>query len=346
MVNPDFLSDNAHGCSPEVAEALVLAGEGRMAPYGNDPITRRVRTRCCELFETEVEIFPVLTGTAGNALAIAAMTPPWGAVFCHEDAHIHREELGAPEFYTNGAKLMPIACTPGRPDGKLDRDSLAHALAGGKRTKQAIPACLSLTNATEAGTVYTLGELLALCDLARQHELGVHLDGARFANAIVTLGCTPADLTWRSGVDILTFGATKNGALGADLIVVFRRELAAELALRYHRGGQRLSKMRLLSAQLEAYLTDDLWLRNARHANAMARRLHAGVAELAGVEVVRPVEANIVFPRLPSSLAERLQKEGFAFYNWSIFGDDVYRLVCGFSTTEEDVDALLEAIRR
>ena len=317
-MNRDFRSDNTQGCSPEVLGAVARAAAGTMTSYGGDEITARVRTRCREIFECDLEVFPVITGTAGNALAIAAMTPPDGTVLCHEDAHIVRDELGAPEFFTGGARMITVA---GR-DGKL-HDARQRA------------SCLSLTNATEAGTVYTPEELRALTDGHR-----VHLDGARFANAVVSTGASPADLTWRAGVDVLVFGGTKNGLLGAELIVAFDGELAKEIAPRWHRSGHRPSKMRFLSAQFEAYLTDDLWLRNARHANAMAARLGAGLP------VIHEVQANVVFARFPVTVAKALEAQGFLFYDWPIFGDDAWRLVTGFGTTEADVDAFLDAYNR
>ena len=322
----DFRSDNTHGASPEILEALTRAAAGTMTSYGGDAITARLRERCSALFEHDVDIFPVLTGTAGNALALASLTPPWGNVLCHEDAHIHRDELGAPEFFTHGAKLQLLAGA----DGKLSADDVRHAL-------RTIPAsCISVTQATEAGTLYTPGELRALGAIG----LPVHMDGARFANAVVALGCSPADITWRAGVEVLVFGGTKNGAMAAELLVVFRRELAESIAPRWHRAGHRLSKMRFLSAQFEACLENDLWLRNARHANAMARRLAQGV------EPIRPVEANVVFVRLAPQVASALRAEGFAFHDWPIFGDDAHRLVCGFGTTEADVDAFIGALHR
>jgi threonine aldolase len=325
----DFRSDNTHGASPEIAEAVVRVAAGRLTSYGEDQLTARVRERCRAIFECDLEIFPVLTGTAANALAIASMTPPWGGVFCHEDAHIHRDELGAPEFFTGGAKLFPIAGA----DGKLHAADLKRAIhAIGEEGRTAKPSCVSITQATEAGTVYGLDEIHAL-----RTGLGMHMDGARFTNALVSLGCTPAELTWKAGVDVLTFGATKNGAMAAELIVVFRKELAAEIAPRWHRGGHRLSKMRFLSAQLDAYLTDDLWLRNARRANEAAQRLARGL----GDDVIRPVAANVVFARFPAETEKALREQGFLFYDWPLFGDGAVRLVCGFSTTDADVDALV-----
>jgi len=322
----DFRSDNVHGCSPEIAEALLRENRGTDTSYGGDAVTARVRERCRELFETDLEILPVITGTAANALSLSALTPASGAVLCHADAHILRDEEGATEFFTGGAKYIPIDGA----DGKLHPDDV-RGVAGSS---------LSITNATEAGTIYSADEIRALCEAAG--GLGVHVDGARFANAVASSGASPADLTWRSGVDLLSFGATKNGAIGAELIVMFRKDVAAELALRHRRGGHQPSKMRFISAQLEAYLANDLWLRNARHANAMAARL-ARALIAAGIEVVRPVEANIVFARFAPALVRRLNDEGFLFFDWPIFGPDIYRLVAGFATSEEDVDALAAA---
>ena len=332
----DFRSDNTHGASPEILEALARIASGTITSYGNDEITARVRERCRELFETDLEILPVSTGTGGNALSIAAMTPPWGGVFCHDDAHIHRDEMGAPEFFTNGAKLFPI---PG-PNGKLEAAALAEAIddiaCEGRTAK---PSCVSLTQATEAGTLYTPDEVRALCEVAHARGCRVHVDGARFANAVVSSNASLAELTWRAGVDILVFGATKNGALAAELIVMFDKSLADELRTRWHRGGHRYSKMRFLSGQFDAYLADDLWLRNARQANAMAARLAAAMPEL-----LMPVEANVVFARLAPEVLAKLREQGFLFYDWPLFGEGAVRFVCGFSTRAEEVDALLAAL--
>lgn len=318
----DFRSDNTHGVLPEVLEALARVAAGRQTSYGGDDVTVRVRERIAEVFEHDAEIFPVVTGTAGNALALASMVPSYGAVLCHEDAHIHRDELGAPEFFTGGAKLLTIAGA----NGKLSASDV--------QPWPGVPSCVSVTQATEAGTLYTPDELRAIAELG----LPMHMDGARFANALVALDCAPADITWRAGVDVLVLGGTKNGLMAAELIVVFRKELANELAPRWHRAGHRLSKMRFLSAQFEAYLADDLWLRNARHANAMAQRLARGL------NVLRPVEANVVFVRFEPHVASALRAKGFAFHDWTIFGEGTVRLVCGFGTTEDDVDAFRSAV--
>ena len=340
----DFRSDNVQGCPPQILEAIARAAHGTMPSYGRDEITDRVRARCREIFECDLEIFPVVTGTAGNGLALAAMTPPDGAILCHEDAHIERDELGAPEFFTGGAKVVTV---PGA-DGKLHEAELWTAVAaatalapsasesGGLRHRSP-ELCLSLTNATEAGTVYTPGELRALTSLGFS---GVHLDGARFANALVSLGCSPADLTWRAGIDVVVFGGTKNGLVNAELVIVFRKELASILGAVHHRSGHRPSKMRFISAQFAALFENDLWLQNARHANAMAARLAADL------RTIHPVQANVVFTRFTSAQAESLRAEGFEFFEWPIFGEDAYRLVTGFATSAEDVDALNASIRR
>ena len=330
----DFRSDNVLGGSAEVVDAIARAAAGTMTSYGGDEITARVRKLCSAIFERDVDVFPVVSGTAGNALAIAALTPPWGAVFCHEDAHIQRDELGAVEFFSGGAKLIPI---PGA-DGKLHPQDLERAIHEVRVSKKtAVPACLSITNVTEAGTVYSEAEVLALCQVATRHGLRVHIDGARFANALVQGGGKPPH-----SIDILTLGGTKNGTLTADLIVVFRKGLAEEVALRAHRSGHRPSKMRFQSAQLEAYLKGDLWLRNARHANTMAAHFREGVK--GKVEIVRPVDANIVFIRIDRARYESLRASGFLFGDWPIFGDEVYRLVFGFNTRIDQVNALISHI--
>jgi threonine aldolase len=329
----DFRSDNTLGCSPEILEAITRAAKGTATSYGDDEITARVRVRCSELFERDVDVFPVITGSAANALSVASMTEPWGVVLCHADAHIHRDELGGVEFFSGGAKVITI---PGA-GGKLHAADVQNAIDGvrnGSRT--GVPSVLSLTNATEAGTVYTNDELRSLIEVARRNRLRVHLDGARLANAIAT-GTSDLD-----GVDILSFGVTKNGGMTADLIVVFSRELAEGVSIRWHRSGHRASKSRFLSAQIEAYLTNDLWLRNARHANAMAARFRDAIS--GRVEIVYPVEANMIFIRLEKGVYESLTRDGFLFFDAAIYGPDIYRIMTGFSTTPEDVDELAAAL--
>jgi threonine aldolase len=339
----NFCSDNVTGVAPEIAAALQAANRGPAMPYGDDEITRRLEARMAELFETAVTVFPVATGSAANALALACITPPYGAVFCHRESHVNQDECGAPEFYTGGAKLMALDGA----DGKLTADDLAVALARADtgQVHQVVPAALSVTQATEAGTVYRPDELAALSALARQHGMRVHMDGARFANAVVTLDAAPAELTWRAGVDVLSFGATKNGAMAAEAVVFFESELAAEFGFRRKRGGHLFSKMRFLSAQLEAYLAEDRWLGYAAHANRMAARLAEGLAAIAGARLVYPVEANEVFIELPPAVIDGLEADGFKFYRWDAAAGASVRLVTGFDTRPEDVAALIAAAR-
>ncbi|MEE9480540.1 MAG: beta-eliminating lyase-related protein, partial [Kiloniellales bacterium] len=282
--------------------ALARANEGTAGAYGEDDWTARVEKRLQEVFEIPCRAFPVVTGTAANALSLSLLASPLGTIFCHEEAHIQVSECGAVGAFTGGATLMPL---PGD-HGKLAPETLSQALRYHPDPGLGIPAALSLTQITEAGTVYGTGEVAALAETARAAGMGVHMDGARFANALVALGCSPAEATWKAGVDLLSFGATKNGALMADAIVVFRPELAETLEYRRLRGGHLLSKLRFVSAQLEAYLADGLWLRLAAQANAMAKRLSEGLAEVPGVELLHPVEGNEIFCRLPADLAEGL----------------------------------------
>lgn len=349
MVN--FCSDNATGAAPEVLRALEAASRGTAMPYGNDDTTRRVEARLAELFECELRAFPVATGTAANVLSLAVMCPPYGAIYCHEAAHIQTDECGAPELFTGGAKLVPL---PGA-HGKIAPETLENAITGAGNQHHVQPAAVSLTQATEAGTLYRPEEIAAISKVARAHGLGLQIDGARFANAVAALDCSPAELTWRVGVDALTFGATKNGCLAAEAVVFFRPELAETFLYRRKRGGHLFSKMRFLSAQLEAYLGDDLWLRNARNANARAAALAEGLAALPGVRLVHPVEANEIFARLPLALVEGLRAAGFQFYDWApaeggtgtAGGDErEIRLVTAFCTTEEEVGSFLAAARR
>jgi threonine aldolase len=338
----NFKSDNVTGIAPEILAALAAANAGAAASYGEDAVTRRLERRFAELFEREVAVFPVATGTAANALALATVTPPWGVVFCHEESHVDTDECGAPEFFTGGAKL---AALPGAA-AKLTPAAIEARLHGKGVVHHAQPAAISITQATEAGTVYSPDEVTALGALARRHGLVLHMDGARFANAVATLGCTPAEATWRAGVDVLSFGATKNGALAAEAVVFFDPARAGDLAYRRKRAGHLFSKMRFLSAQLEAYLEDELWLRNARHANAMAARLAGGLTTLPGARLREPVEANEVFIELPDPVIRALEGEGFEFYRWGPPGSTCLRLVTAFDTAAGQVDRFIAAARR
>ncbi len=338
----DFRSDNISGAAPEILEALARANVGTASAYGEDDWTARVEGRLQEVFETDCRAVPVVTGTAANALSLSLLTPPLGTVFCHEEAHIQVSECGAVGAFTGGATLTPL---PGA-HGKLAPEALREALSYHPDTGLGIPSALSVTQITEAGTLYQLDELAALTEVARAAGLGIHMDGARFANALVALGCSPAEATWKAGVDVLSFGATKNGALMADAIVLFRPELAEGLTYRRLRGGHLLSKLRFVSAQLEAYLADGLWLQLAAQANAMARRLSEGLAAVPGVELLHPVEGNEIFCRLPAALSEGLAARGFLLHPWGPAGGGEHRLVCAFDRTEAEVAALVAAARQ
>jgi len=339
----DFRSDNVTGAAPEILKALVEAASGTVSSYGEDPITARVEEKLKAIFECDLAAFPVATGTAANSLSLSLLSPAWGAVFCHEGAHIAVDECGAPEFFTGGAKLIDL---PGA-DGKLTASQLVELIPGSLGVvHHAQPAAISLTQATEAGTCYRPDEVAAIGELARRHGLRLHMDGARFANALAFLNATPAEMTWRAGVDILSFGATKNGALAAEAVVIFDKTLVREFGFRRKRAGHLFSKMRFLSAQLDAYLSGDLWLKHARHANAMARRLADGLASVPGVSLAHPVEANEVFADLPETAIRGLEADGFRCYRW--LGEDKQRLrlVTAFNTRPADVEAFIASARR
>jgi threonine aldolase len=341
----NFASDNHYGASPQILAALAAIGQGPAPAYGDDAITARVRQRLCEIFEREVAVYPVINGTSANALALATLVPPHGAILCHAEAHIAVDECGAPEFFTHGAKLAPIEGD----DGKLTPEAIEKALAHFQKgfVHHAQPAAISLTQATELGTVYAPAELAAIAGVARKHGLKLHIDGARFANALAGLGCTPAELTWKNGVDALSFGATKNGALAAEAVIFFNPEDARDFEYRRKKSGHLLSKMRFVSAQLEAYLADDLWLANARRANALAQRLAQGLAQAGDVTIAHPVAANAVFARMPQALAARLRAAGVVFYDWGVpdGGQVLVRLMLSFATPEDDVARLIELAR-
>ena len=336
-----FMSDNMAGASPEIVRAVVDAAAGQVLPYGNDPFTDRVRRKLSDVFERDTTVFLVSTGTAANALSLAALTRPWGSVLAHPHSHLNNSECGAPEFFTDGAKIVPV---PGD-DCKIDPEALRRAArhqVGDVSSVQ--PSVLSISQATESGSVYDLDEIRRLSAVARDAGLRVHMDGARFANALVGLGATPAEMTWKAGIDVLSFGATKNGAMTAEAIVAFDPEPAAELAFRTKRAGQLAAKMRFHAAQFDAYLTDDLWLRNARHANAMATRLGDGLKAIPGTDLLATPQANILFCRLPQPAVEGLLAEGYTFYRGR-WGEGVVRLVTAFTHTPDDIDRFLDAIR-
>ena len=334
-----FLSDNTASVSAEIIDAITEANRGREPAYGEDRWTSRLDQAFSQFFATEVRVFMVATGTAANSLALATVTPPYGAIFAHELAHVVRDECSAPEFFSGGARIILL---PGA-QAKVTPAGLARALASNPASVHTVqPAALTLTQATECGTVYRTQEIAALAALAHRHGLAVHLDGARLANAVVSLGCHPADTTWRAGVDVLSFGATKNGALGAEALVFFDLQRVADFELRRKRAGHLLSKSRYMAAQLLAYIDSGLWRRNAERANALARRIGVVAAE----RLVDPVEANEIFMRLDDGEKSALRAAGFEFSEWGAENSGTMRFVVSWDQPEEEVSALCAALGR
>jgi threonine aldolase len=330
-MSQNFASDNNAGLCPEALEALVRANaEGHVTGYGSDPWTERACDQLRALFETDCAVFFVFSGTAANALALAQICRPHHAVITHADSHIANDEAGAVGFFSGGATLLTAAT----PHAKLTPDAVERLAKSGRGFHSVKPRVLSLTQATEMGTVYSPAELAALTGVARSHGLAVHMDGARFANAVAHLGCSLADLSWRAGVDVLCFGGVKNGLAAGEAMLVFDKALAQEFEWRIKQSGQLNSKMRLATAPWLGLLDGDVWLRNARHANAMAQRLWLGISKVDGVRLLAPVESNGVFATLPAGAYDRLSQKGWRFYPW----ESGYRLMCAWDTQPETVD--------
>ncbi len=346
MHQPHFGSDNASGMAPEIIEALARSSAGGVDSYGGDELTHDLDERFGEIFETDVCVLPVGTGTIANALSLAFLTPPWGAIFCYEEAHIVVDEANAPEFFTGGAKLIGLEGDHGRLCPHVLRRAAASMDAHDVHHPR--PSVLSITQASECGTLYSPDDVRALGDTARDLGLAVHMDGARFANAVAALECPPADMSWRAGVDVLSFGATKNGCMAAEAIVVFgdRRKDVPILRRHHKRAGQLFSKMRFLSAQLNAYLDSGNWLAWARNANAQARRLADGLQEIEGVRLLHPVDVNEIFLEMPLAVFERLKATGFGFYPIQPTDKDTgaVRLVTSFNTSPDDIDRMVAAV--
>jgi threonine aldolase len=332
-----FASDNYAGAHPEILEAIVLANGGHQTSYGDDAYTEHVQEVFQAHFGPQARAFPVFNGTGANVVGLQSMTERWESVICAESAHINVDECGAPEKIA-GLKLLTVPA----PDGKLTPELIARQAWGWGDQHRAQPGVVAITQSTELGTCYTPEEIAAICDLAHQHGMKVHLDGARLANAAATLDLPLRAFTTDVGVDVLSFGGTKNGMLLGEAVVVLNPDAARGLDFLRKAGMQLASKMRFLSVQFDALLGTDLWLRNARHSNAMARRLLAEVQDIPGVEIVRPVQANAVFAILPKDIAERLQKR-FRFYTWNEHTGEV-RWMTSFDTTEADIDSFAAAI--
>ena len=345
-----FASDNSGPVHPKVMDALARANEGYAMAYGADKLMDRVRDQVRELFEApDAAVYLTATGTAANSLILATLGQPWQTVFCSKYAHIHEDECNAPEFYTGGAKLTLL---PGE-DAKFSPDALRTAIEGeetrGVHGPQRGP--VSITQVTERGTLYTLAEIKALTAVAKSYDLPVHMDGARFANAVVALGCSPAEMSWRAGIDALSFGGTKNGLMGVEAVIFFDPRHAWEFELRRKRGAHLFSKHRYLSAQFSAYLEDGLWLDMAKEANRAGGQLARGLKQTDGVGFLHEPEANMLFPRFARQIHQRLHDQGACYHMWSgsLTGDDpeeqlAARLVCDWSMTDDTVESFLSAV--
>ncbi len=349
MIN--LASDNVVGASKQVLDALIAANSGAEAAYGSDHYTAEAEAMLADVFEHDVKVFLLATGTGANALALAALSPPWGAIFCHEESHVADDECGAPEMFTDGAKLIGL---PGV-NGKITADRLETAIGRYPKgvVKAVQPAAVSISQVTESGTLYSLEEIARIGEVARRHELGFHLDGARFANAVTALQCSPAEMTWKAGVDVVSFGATKNGCLACEAVVFFDPARAEHFGFRRKRSGHTVSKGRLLGAQMSAYLRNNHWLDNARHANAMAARLVQGLSGSTGVRLPWPSQANEVFAIMPKATAKILADAGVRAAPWyelsvslppheKIGSDEVFwRFVTSFETKAEQIDEVI-----
>jgi threonine aldolase len=346
-----FASDNWSGVADEIAQALGRHSGGMSPPYGQSELDRSLELRFNDLFETEVAVFFVGTGTAANSLALSALNRPGGFVLCHRGAHLIEDECGAPEFFTSGARLAPVD----GPWGKIDSDRLRSEL---KRFDPGFvhhgqPMAVSMTQATEAGTVYSIAHIRQIADITHEYGLSLHMDGARFANALVRLKASPAEMTWKAGVDVLSFGATKNGCWCAEALVFFQPKQAGQLPFIRKRAAQLFSKTRFIAAQFHAYLDDDLWLRLARYANEMADRLASGLVASVDARLAWQHESNELFIVMSKSTAESLRAGGAKFYRWPIprelesqvaVDEDLFRLVTSFSTTQVEVDEFVKLL--
>lgn len=334
-----FASDNCAGISPEALQALLAANDGDAPGYGDDEWTRRVSDRLREVFATDCDVYFVFNGTAANSLALASLCQSYHSVICHELAHVETDECGGPEFFSNGSKLLPV----GGAGGKLTPAAVQEVITRRSDIHFPKPRVVTLTQATEVGTVYRPAEVAAIAELAHAKGLRVHMDGARFCNAVASLGVAPADITWRAGVDVLCFGGTKMGLPVGEAVVFFDRSLSEDFAWRCKQAGQLASKMRFLSAPWLGMLEGDAWLRHAAHANAMAQRLATGLAGIPGARLLFPVEANGVFVALPDAVQQGLRERGWRFYTFIAAGGA--RLMCAWDTQPESVDALLADLR-
>jgi threonine aldolase len=335
-----FASDNNAGICPEVLEALQNWNPGHVAGYGSDAVTAKAKELFRELFETDCDAHFVFNGTAANSMAIGSFCLPHHSVLCHRASHIHADECNAPGFLNQGLRILPIEGA----DGKIGASSLLEGLRGRRDVHASQPRVISLTNTTELGTLYRPDEISGLADIAKSNGLVVHVDGARFANAVASAGCAPAELTWKAGVDVLVFGGTKNGLALGEAVVFFNKEIAANFLYRMKQSGQLASKMRCLAAQWLGLLSGGKWLEYARHSNAMALRLSSQLRDVPGIDLLFPCEANAVFAKIPDPVVARLDELGWRFYKDFGPGRGA-RLMCSWDTTEDDVDRFVEDVR-
>lgn len=338
----NFRSDNESPAADAIMQAVVEANLGTAWAYADDDWSARLDDAFSELFGTPTTVIPVSTGTIANSIALAAVTPPWGSVYCHRNAHILNDESGAPEFLGNGLRLVPVD-GPGGKFNAADLDRMVHANTGhGVHSYQ--PAAVSLTQSTESGTVYSAAEIAAICDTARQRDMAIHMDGARFGNAVASLDCSPAEITWKAGVEMLSFGASKNGCMAAEALLLFGRSDVKDTAERLRkRSGHLLSKMRYVSAQLLAYIKDGLWLEMAMHSNEQAAVFAAAVDAHPEACLEYPVEANEVFVQWTVEGFQRLEDAGIEFLHWP-GRDDLARFVFSHCTEEAATVRLCEAL--
>lgn len=334
-----FASDNYAGICPEAWQAMQAANVGFASSYGDDLWTERACEQLRQVFETECQVFFVFNGTAANSLSLASLCRSYHSVICHELAHVETDECGAPEFFSNGTKLLHV----NGPDGKFDLTEVERAITRRSDIHYPRPKVLSLTQATEVGTVYTPDEIRAASALARRHGMWVQMDGARFANAVVSLDVAPAEITWRAGVDVLCLGGAKNGMAVGEAVLFFNRELALEFDYRCKQAGQLASKMRFISSPWIGMLESGAWLANARHANGCAALLEQHLAAIDGIRIMYPRQANSVFVEMPVTVAAALRAAGWNFY--SFIGSGGARFMCSWQTTEGDVLQLAEAVR-
>ncbi len=338
-MNPLFASDNVTSACPEVMDALIEANSGIASAYGDDEWSSILKTKLSEVFETEVEVYLAVTGTASNALALSALAPVFGKIYCHELSHINTDECGAPELFTGGAKLNPMKSV----NGRIQADELAGIVRGSGNVHVTQPSVVSITQSCETGTLYQLEEIRKISKIAHDNKMSVHMDGARFANALVSLDVSPAEMTWKSGVDVVTLGGTKNGCLAAEAIIFLKPEMVGNFPFLHKRSGQLLSKMRFISSQLNAYVSDDVWIRNARHANSMAKILSEGLNHFSNIELAYPTESNEVFVYLPRDVIDYLNNSGYDINEEELDGKAV-RFVTAWNTDLKDIENLLDKL--